>query len=173
MPTISFMLSLRPFTTEDEEAAVAAHIAIAAEGSTTFLLGYHPEMSWQDWLAQVERHRIGADLPSDRVRADFLAAEVEGEIVGRVSVRFALNDWLALEGGHIGYVVLPDFRRRGHATEMLRQAVDLADREGVDRLLVVCNEENVGSAVVIERCGGVFEGSATAEDGTAIRRYWI
>jgi predicted acetyltransferase len=173
MPTISSVLSLRPFTAEDEEAAVAAHMALAAEGSTTFLLGYQPEMSWQDWLAHVERHRIGADLPPGRVRADFLAAEIGGEIVGRVSVRFALNDWLAREGGHIGYVVLPAFRRKGHATEILRQAVDLAHRQGVDRLLIVCNEDNVGSAIVIERCGGVLEGLATAEDGAAIRRYWI
>jgi predicted acetyltransferase len=44
---------------------------------------------------------------------------------------------------------------------------------GIDHLLVVCNEDNVGSAAVIERCGGRFEGPATATDGTPIRRYWI
>jgi predicted acetyltransferase len=84
-----------------------------------------------------------------------------------------MNEWLAREGGHIGYGVLADFRRRGYATEILRQSVTIGRQEGIDRLLVICHDDNVASATVIERCGGVFEGSALSEDGMAIRRYWI
>jgi predicted acetyltransferase len=166
-------LTLRAFAPQDEEPAVAAHMALAADGDATFLLGYQPGMAWVDWLAHVEYYRLGAHLPPNRVRADFLAAEVGGELVGRVSVRFALNNWLAHEGGHIGYVVLPAFRRRGYATAMLGQAATLAHGGGVDRILVVCNEDNTGSATVIERCGGILENTAVDENGIAIRRYWI
>ncbi|HEY1830478.1 MAG TPA: GNAT family N-acetyltransferase [Acidimicrobiales bacterium] len=165
-------LRLRPFRPEDEEVALAAQRALAAE-EFTFLLGYREGVPWQEWIQQIEHIRTGADIPPDMVRSAMLAAEVEGDLVGRVSVRFELNDWLARQGGHIGYGVVPEFRRRGYATEILRQAIELAHQEGVDRILVICNEDNVGSATVIERCGGVLEGRATSDEGRAIRRYWI
>jgi predicted acetyltransferase len=168
----SMPLLLRPFEAGDEAAALAANDAFIAEGFT-FLLGYTDGMSWFEWIQENERIRAGVDLPPERVRAAFLAAIVDEQLVGRVSIRFELNEWLAREGGHIGYGVLHTFRRQGYATAILRQAVDLGHKEGVHRLLVICDEVNAGSATVIERCGGVLEDQATAEDGTPIRRYWI
>jgi len=169
---VAMALLLRSFGIEDEEAAVTAHRGFVPD-DFPFLLGYRDGMEWEEWILDTERNRAGVDLPADRVRAAFLAAVVDGQLVGRVSVRFELNEWLAREGGHIGFGVLPAYRRHGYATEILGQAVALGRQEGISRLLVVCNEDNLGSATVIERCGGIFEGPAIGEDGKAIRRYWI
>ncbi|MDN4161731.1 GNAT family N-acetyltransferase [Nocardioides abyssi] len=166
-------LRLRPLRADDEAEAVQAHQELAAD-DFELLLGWTPERSWADLLEQYERERRGVDLPEGRVPAVFLVAEVDGALVGRVSIRFALNDWLAAYGGHVGYGVRPAHRRRGHATEMLRQALVVARAGGVDRVLVTCDDDNAGSAATIERCGGVLDGLVD-EPGQTVpkRRYWI
>jgi predicted acetyltransferase len=44
---------------------------------------------------------------------------------------------------------------------------------GLERVLVTCDDDNVGSATVIERCGGVFESHIVGSGGKPMRRYWI
>jgi predicted acetyltransferase len=84
-----------------------------------FGLQYREGMAWVDYLELLERERLAIDLPAGRVAATFRIADVDGEIVGRVSIRHALNEFLARERGHIGYGVLPHVRRRGYATESI------------------------------------------------------
>lgn len=94
---------------------------------------------------------------------------VEGEeFLGSVAIRHTLTEYLFEEGGHVGYSIRPSARRQGHATRALRDAVPVARRLGIDRLLVTCAEDNAGSRAVIERNGGVYEDT---REGT--RRYWI
>jgi predicted acetyltransferase len=104
----------------------------------------------------------------------FLVAEAEGQIVGRVSIRHALNAHLAEVGGHIGYGVRPGFRRRGYATAILGQSLAVASSIGLERVLVTCDDDNVGSANVIQNCGGVLENVVAGRDGSVPkRRYWV
>ena len=72
-----------------------------------------PFSRYLEVLAEQER---GANLPPNHVPSTFLFAFVARRIVGRVSIRHSLNEFLARVGGHIGYVVVPEFRRLGYAT---------------------------------------------------------
>lgn len=166
-------LVLRPLTPADERQARQAHQELARDGFD-FLLDLRDGDSWDEYLQRLERYRRGLDLPDGYVPATFLVADVGGEVVGRVSIRHELNAWLAEFGGHIGYGVRPAFRRRGYATEILRQSLAVAREVGVDRALVTCDDGNVGSATVIERCGGRLESVVPGHDGSpAKRRYWV
>jgi predicted acetyltransferase len=71
-------------------------------------------------------------------------------------------------GGHIGYDVRPSARRRGYATAMLRDALIVARRLGIESALVTCSVDNVGSRTVIERNGGVLE-----DERSGKLRFWL
>jgi predicted acetyltransferase len=166
-------LRLRPLRLDDEAEFARAHQAMAAD-DFEFGLGYAPGGSWSGYVARLADQRCGINLASGLVPATFLVADVDGVIVGRTSIRHELNEFLANFGGHIGYGVLGEHRRRGYATEILGQSLVIARSVGVERVLVTCDEGNVGSATVIERCGGVYESSIDPGDGTPPkRRYWI
>jgi predicted acetyltransferase len=62
--------------------------------------------------------------------------------------------------------------RRGYATQILRQSVIIARSVGVDRVLVTCDDSHLGSAAVIERCGGRLD-SVNDVGVRKVRRYWI
>ncbi|WP_242534432.1 GNAT family N-acetyltransferase [Saccharopolyspora erythraea] len=165
-------LRLRPLRVEDQDAFLAAHRTMAAEGFN-FGLGLQNDMSWGRYLEALEEGRAAINLPKGMVPAPFLVADVGGEIVGRTSIRHVINDFLASVGGHIGYAVLPQHRRRGYATEILRQSLVVARAHGVKRVLVTC-DDNIASIAVIEACGGQLDSLVPAEPGApSRRRYWI
>ncbi len=166
-------LRLRPPRSADEAQALAADAELGPEGFA-FLLERGAGGSWGEYLARLEQVRRGEELGPGRVPATFLFAEADGELVGRVSIRHELNDFLERVGGHIGFGVRPQFRRQGHATEILRQGLIVARSLGIDAVLVTCDEDNVGSIHTIERCGGMLEDTLNPGDGAPPkRRYWI
>ena len=164
------VLELRRIRADDEAEVRAAQEAMEAD-NYPFAFSFEQFPIWADHLARLDA--LSRGTVEGWVREDLLVADVEGVIVGRVSIRYDLDDFLAHEGGHIGYCVLPVHRRRGYASEMLRQSVELLQADGVERVLITCDDDNVASACVIERNGGVYESTVDGRRGVLKRRYWI
>ncbi len=92
--------------------------------------------------------------------------------VGAVNIRHYLNEGLLKNGGHIGDGIRPSERRKGYATAMIALALKECKRLGIDRVLMCCDKNNIGSAKSIINNGGVLE-NEVEEDGVIEQRYWI
>lgn len=155
---------------------IAAYRAamLAADSSMDGTSGLQNYDSAQEWLNHVRSLEKEETCPPNLVTATLFVGvrESDDRIVGMIDLRHRLNDFLADYGGHIGYSVRPDERRKGYAKQMLRMALNDARRRGISRVLITCDEDNEASAHTIEGCGGVFERHANL-DGEVLRRYWI
>ena len=125
------------------------------------------------WVARLADESDSAKpLDAGRVHCTYRWI-VEGDrVLGAIALRHELNDFLLRAGGHIGYGIRPPARRRGLATWALGRMLGEARVLGLDRVLIICEVNNIASAKTIERYGGVLEDVRDTELGT-MRRYWI
>ena len=72
--------------------------------------------------------------------------------------------------GHLGYAVLPGFRRRGYASQALAISLGRLHQKGVETAVVTCDDSNLASIAVLESVGAVFERMAA---GAKRRRYLL
>ena len=103
----------------------------------------------------------------------FLLDTERDRLLGAINIRHYLNDDLRKEGGHIGDGIRPSERRKGYATEMIRLALIECRKLGIDKVLMTCDKDNIGSAKSIIKNGGVLENEFINSDGEIEQRYWI
>ena len=167
-------LVLRVPSESEEAEFLRAHRA-TSPSVPNFLHNYEEGMSLRRYLEVLAQQERGEHLAASHVPCTFLFAFAGTIIVGRVAIRHALTPDLERIGGHVGYVVVPEYRRRGYATAILRQSLQIArERLGLKRVLVTCDDDNVGSIKTIEKNGGVLDAIVTGPDADRpTRRYWI
>jgi predicted acetyltransferase len=75
----------------------------------------------------------------------------------------ALHEW----GGHISYDIRPSERGKGHGTRILELTLDKARRFRMSRVRLMCYQDNIASAKIIERNGGalVYDGPCPLAGG--------
>ena len=130
-------------------------------------LNYHEFNNYMNYL-EIKDDKDGI-VPD----STFFCLDEERDIfVGAVNIRHYLNESLLLDGGHIGDGVRPSERRKGVATKMISLALIECKKIGIDKVLMVCDKDNIGSAKSIQNNGGILENEVVV-DGIAMQRFWI
>ena len=128
------------------------------------------------YIAACRKYTTPETLPEGLVLAtQFLyIRKADNQLVGMLQVRHYFNDYLSRFGGHIGYSIKPDERRKGYATSMLKAVLPYCKRIGLDKILITCIDVNIGSEKAILNNGGVYESTVCEPDmNRNLKRFWI
>jgi predicted acetyltransferase len=131
------------------------------------------DMDYKTWLEKTCGKENRDICPAHLVPAHTYFLILENKrILGAVNIRHYLNEYLLNYGGHIGYGIRPSERRKGHAGIMLSMALPIAKELGIEKALITCDKNNIGSAKTIIKNGGILE-NEVEEEGEITQRYWI
>ena len=137
-------------------------------------VNWHPEIlraRFDEYLKVTEQ--MESEPLAGLVPATLFWLIAAGDYIGDVDVRHRLNDGLLRYGGHIGYKIRPSRRRRGYGALICRLGIEQARRLGIGDILITCDEDNIGSARIIEANGGLLQDRIDNKRGVLTRRYWI
>src|SRR3989338_7062404 len=139
-----------------KDSFIAAIKEFQAEGRKLDLNLEEINENFYEYLAKIDRDEKG-ESKKDRVpQSEFWLTE-GNEFIGRTSVRHYLINNLLTVGGHIGYDIRPSQRKKGYGTRILKLALEKAKALRIDRVLLTCDDDNIGSAKIIESNGGILE----------------
>lgn len=166
---------LRELNSSDESAFYQAVTDWQGHELTWLTFEWRPGMKFDDHLERLRKNKLGLELEAGRVASSMLYGFVQGEIIGRVSIRHELNQYLLERGGHIGYSIAPKFRRQGLGLMMVQASLIYIKNElGLKKILITCSEDNAPSVRIIESLGAVLENQFyDEEEDEQVNRYWL
>jgi len=157
---------------EHKDEILRAQTLLAKE-KFEFCFHLDPAKPFQEFISRNKEIETGVDLQHMVQASFFLVRNSHSDLIGRVSIRHALNTHLVEFGGHIGYCVLPEFRKMGYATKILEKAlIYLKENTSEVRALLTCNCLNEASIKTILKNKGVLVDQKQHETRIT-NRYWI
>lgn len=98
----------------------------------------------------------------------------DNKIIGTINVRWNLTEEMKKFGGNIGYSIRPTERRKGYNKINLYLGLIKANKLNLDRVMLDCDVNNIGSDRTMKALGGVLERTEIDPyDGILTNVYWF
>lgn len=136
------------------------------------------EWNYEQWLYELEKKKNKEYMDSIGWVPSltyFFIRENDNKIIGMINLRYNMNEEIIAKGGsHIGYGIRPTERQKGYNKINLYLGLIEEQRLGENKVLLVCNADNVGSNKTIKALGGILEKSEIDDwDNKLTNYYWI
>jgi predicted acetyltransferase len=124
--------------------------------------------NYEEWLDKISKNISKETVDPNWVTTDtfFAIRACDTRIIGIADFRHELNDFLK-DFGHSGFSVRPSERKKGYATEILRQILEIAQQNGLKEIQLSCVHNNIPSIRTIIKNGGVYNRNFKYNEETA------
>ncbi len=103
-----------------------------------------------------------------------LIRESDNKLIGTLNLRWDLSEAMQKFGGHIGYGIRPTERRKGYNKINLYLGMIEAQKVGLERVMLDCDVNNIGSDKTLKALGGKLERTEIdPSDGILTNVYWF
>lgn len=147
---------------------------INGTGSLDKILEGHTFEQSLDRCLNMEDEEYAKKLGNCPGKTFLLIRENDNKIIGTINIRWNLTEEMKQFGGNIGYGIRPTERRRGYNKVNLYLGLIESQKLGLDKVMLDCDVNNLGSAKTIQALGGVLERTEVDPyDGVLTSVYWI
>lgn len=135
-------------------------------------------LKYDDWLINIEKRKdeeYAKNMNKCPGKTFFLIRTTDNKILGMISIRYNLTKEMLEWGGHIGYGIRPTERRKGYnKINLYLGLIEAKEKFKLDKVMLDCSADNIGSNKTIQSLGGVLERSEIdPTDNTLTNVYWI
>lgn len=107
-------------------------------------------MDYREWIKKIEANKNNGDKLFGKFYT-YLVFSEENRLIGMICIRYELNEKMQMIYGNIGYGVRPSERKKGYATEMLKYAINVCKKKGMEKVVLGCYKDNIASSKTIEK----------------------
>lgn len=133
------------------------------------LFHHHDFDEWLELVLSIEKDKLRNGVHASTF---FSVRKSDNKIIGSIQLRHTLTEELEKHGGHIGYGVRPDERRKGYGKQQLLLVLDRARAMGIPKVMISCDKDNIASSQTAASCGGVIF-CENVYQGKEQLLYWI
>lgn len=120
------------------------------------LEGYTFEQALERCL-NMENKEYAKKIGRCQSKTFLLIRENDNKIIGMINVRWNLSEEMKKFGGNIGYGIRPTERRKGYNKINLYLGLIEAQKLGLEKVMLDCDVNNLGSLKTMQALGGVLE----------------
>ncbi len=98
----------------------------------------------------------------------------DGHHIGLLQIRHKASASLGLPENfksNIYYEINENERRKGYGVTILKLGLEEAKKLGLNSVVTICDEDNIGSKKIIEKNGGKLEDSFIKDSGQKVLKY--
>ena len=113
-------------------------------------------------------------LGKSQVKTFLLIRKNDDKIIGCINIRWNLTKYMKKYSGNIGYGIRPTERNKGYNKINLYLGLLEAKKLNLNKVMLVCETNNLPSSKTIEVLGGILERKEIdPNDGLLTSYYWI